>query len=146
MLLNTMLLHNYTAKSAFIFIYSALMIGYQFNFSQAKNPKKIQQTSQNSYQQVWQIQKLHQIYKTFNMVQRSPYQRSVLPLTHRSHHSSQVGLPLLLIFILGVPDQVCIHRLALTVTLQSVELSMKNKESTNKFLSHILTNKLGGSS
>lgn len=53
----------------------------------------------------------------------SPYQRRVLPLTHRSHHSGQVGLPLLLVLILRVPDQIGVDRLALAVALQPVQLA-----------------------
>lgn len=51
------------------------------------------------------------------------YQRRALPLTHCSHHSSKVGLPLLLILILGVPDQICVDWLALIVAFQSVQLN-----------------------
>lgn len=60
---------------------------------------------------------------------RSAYQWSVLPLANWSHHSSQVGLPLLLILILRVPDQICINGLALIVAFQSIQL---NSEKTEK--------------
>lgn len=56
---------------------------------------------------------------------RSVYQRSLLPLTHRSQHSGQVGLPLLLVLILRVPDQVCVDGLTLIVALESVQLKKK---------------------
>lgn len=53
---------------------------------------------------------------------RHAYHRIVLPLTHWGHHSSQVCFSLLLVLILRVPDQVCVHRSAFTVALQSVQL------------------------
>lgn len=52
----------------------------------------------------------------------SVYQRGLLPLTHGSQHSRQVGLPLLLVLILGVSDQIGVDRLALVIALQSVQL------------------------
>lgn len=50
------------------------------------------------------------------------YHWSLLPLTHCSHHSGEVGLPLLFVLVLGVPDQIRVDRLALIVALQSVQL------------------------
>lgn len=60
---------------------------------------------------------------------RGVYQRCLLPLTHRSHHSSQVGLPLLLVLVLRVPDQICVDGLALVVALESVQLENDKKET-----------------
>ncbi len=57
------------------------------------------------------------------------YQRSFLPLAHGSQHSSQVGLPLLLILILRVPDQICVDGLAVIVAFQSVQLDNERRES-----------------
>jgi len=53
------------------------------------------------------------------------YDRRLLPLTHRSHHSSEVGLPLLLVLILRVSDQIGVDGLALLVALQSVQLDRR---------------------
>lgn len=65
------------------------------------------------------------------------YQRNVLPLTNRSHHSSQVGLPLLLVLILRVPDQIRVDGLALVETLQSIQLDMKDKTTQINIVSQI---------
>lgn len=59
---------------------------------------------------------------------KNVYQWNVFPLTNRSHHSSQVGLPLFLVLILRVPDQIRVDGLALVETLQSIQLDMKNKK------------------
>lgn len=60
------------------------------------------------------------------------YQWSVLPLTNGSHHGSQVGLPLLLVLILRVPDQIGVDSLALVETLQPVQLHNGKHEGTNQ--------------
>ncbi len=60
---------------------------------------------------------------------RSAYQWSFLPLTHRSHHGGEVGLPLLLVLVLGVPDQICVDGLTVIVALQSVQLDNEKRDS-----------------
>lgn len=60
------------------------------------------------------------------------YQWSVFPLANGSHHGRQVGLPLLLVLILRVPDQVGVDSLALVETLHPVQLHSGNQEGTNQ--------------
>lgn len=60
------------------------------------------------------------------------YQWSVFPLTNRSHHSSQVGLPLLLVLILRVPDQIGVDSLTLVEALQPVQLHNGKQRSANQ--------------
>lgn len=56
-----------------------------------------------------------------NWVQKT-HQRSLLPCAHSSHHGWEVCLPLLFVFILGVPDQVRVDSLALVIALHTVQL------------------------
>lgn len=80
---------------------------------------------------------IHGIRKKKRKLLKNVYQWSVFPLANRSHHSSQVGLPLLLVLILRVPDQICVDGLALVETLQSIQLDMKNKTTQINIVSQI---------
>lgn len=60
---------------------------------------------------------------------RVVYQRGLLPLTHCSHHGGEVGLPFLFVLILGVPDQICVDRLAFIVAFQSVQLHSEETQT-----------------
>lgn len=94
---------------------------------------KEKETSQNSKQQQFFALFFSILYqlKTQKFSRGVFYQWRLLPLTHGSHHSGQVGLPLLLVLVLRVSDQVCVDGLTLVVALESVQLE-KRQRSGNK--------------
>lgn len=88
---------------------------------------------------VWLNRETYSVKKT-----TKHYQWSVFPLTNGGHHGSQVCFPLLLVFILWVPDQIGVDSLAVVETLQPVQLpniKQENKSAASYINAEIKTYK-----